>query len=113
MATQTLSKLRLTSKTQGLQTGLNKVKDLEKLGKTGEDAQKKLTKVVKVYKNNLEHLNHCGNTRSLGPVAGRITSLGTIIGNVGLGCCIYSWYCCWQLLLKQQLVLLVDQNNNF
>ena len=40
MATQTATvEVRLTSKTQGLQSGLNKSKkDLEKLGKTGEDA---------------------------------------------------------------------------
>ena len=46
MATQTATvEVKLTSKTQGLQSGLNKSKkDLEKLGKTGQDAQKKLSK---------------------------------------------------------------------
>ena len=88
MATQTATvEVRLTSKTQGLQTGLNKSKkDLEKLGKTGEDAQKKLTKGGKGIQEQFRRASQsiAAIQGPLGPVAGRITSLGTIIGNVGL-----------------------------
>ena len=88
MATQTATvEVRLTSKTQSLQSGLNKSKkDLEKLGKTGSDAQKKLTKGGKGIQESFRRASQsiAAIQGPLGPVAGRITSLGTIIGNVGL-----------------------------
>ena len=88
MATQTATvEVRLTSQTRGLQSGLRKGKDdLKQFGKQGEDTQKKLTKGGKGIQESFRRASQsiAAIQGPLGPVAGRITSLGTIIGNVGL-----------------------------
>jgi len=87
MATQTATvEVKLTANQQNLSRGLNKAtKDLKKTGDQGAKTQKKLAQGGKGIQESFRRASQsiAAIQGPLGPVAGRITSLGTIIGNVG------------------------------
>ena len=88
MATQTATvEVKLTANQQNLSRGLNKAtNDLKKTGNQGAKTQKKLAQGGKGIQESFRRASQsiAAIQGPLGPVAGRITSLGTIIGQVGL-----------------------------
>ena len=88
MATQTATvEVKLTANQQNLSRGLNKAtNDLKKTGIQGAKTQKKLAQGGKGIQESFRRASQsiAAIQGPLGPVAGRITSLGTIIGQVGL-----------------------------
>ena len=88
MATQTATvEVKLTANQQNLKRGLDGAqKSLKNTAKAGAKAQKDLQKGGKGIQESFRRASQsiAAIQGPLGPVAGRITSLGTIIGNVGL-----------------------------
>jgi len=88
MATQTATvEVKLTANQQNLKRGLDSAqKSLGKTAKAGKKAQKDLATGGKGVQDSFRRASQsiAAIQGPLGPVAGRITSLGTIIGNVGL-----------------------------
>tara|TARA_R100000655_G_scaffold103753_1_gene150393 strand:+ start:577 stop:2553 length:1977 start_codon:yes stop_codon:yes gene_type:complete len=88
MATQTATvEVKLTANQQNLKRGLDSAqKSLGKTAKAGKKAQKDLASGGKGVQDSFRRASQsiAAIQGPLGPVAGRITSLGTIIGNVGL-----------------------------
>ena len=88
MATQTATvEVKLTANQQNLKRGLDGAqRSLKNTAKAGAKAQKDLQKGGKGIQESFRRASQsiAAIQGPLGPVAGRITSLGTIIGNVGL-----------------------------
>ena len=79
--------VRLTTNAQNLRQGMNQAtRAVEKSSKRMTTAQKKVGKASSGVQDKFRRASQsiAAIQGPLGPVAGRITSLGTIIGNVGL-----------------------------